>query len=318
MLAAMGAGPALDHGENDSSLATAPAGAERCQWCGAPLGAGAARVNATTLCPRCGAATSDPVGDAELDRAYAGWYRPDAGRFSGPGDAILRRSRAHLARRLDEVAPEGPVLDVGSGDGALLDALAARGRSVVGLERASSRPDVRSGEVSEIEGPWAAIVLWHALEHLGDAGAALAHLSTTLAPGGVIVIAMPNPGSLQARAFGDRWLALDPPRHRVHVPAPALLARLRDLGLRVERVSHLRGGQAVFGWLHGLVGSLPRHPDLYDAIRRPAARSAPLSAGARAGALAAAVVLLPVAAALALGEAALRRGGSTYVEARRV
>jgi hypothetical protein len=133
-----------------------------------------------------------------------------------------------------------------------------------------------------------------------------------------MVIAMPNPDSLQAKAFGDRWLALDLPRHVVHVPAASLLARLGDLGLRIERVGRLRGGQAVFGWLHGLVGWLPGRPDLYGAIRRPDARSAPMTAGRRLGALAAAVVLLPVAAGAALAEAALRRGGSTYVEARRV
>jgi hypothetical protein len=314
----MGAGPALDHGEDESPLAAVPAPAERCQWCGEALGAGSARLGGRTRCARCGAATSDPVTEAELDSAYAGWYRPDEGRFSGPGDALLRRSRGHLARRLDEIAPDGPVLDVGSGDGALLDALAARGRSAVGLERASTRPDVRSDDIAGVEGPWAGIVLWHSLEHLRDSGAALDHLSSTLVPEGVMVIAMPNPDSIQAKAFGDRWLALDLPRHLVHVPAASLLARLRELGLRIERVGHLRGGQAVFGWLHGLVGSLPGSPDLYDAIRRPDARSAPMGPAGRAGALAAAAVLLPVAAAAALAEAALRRGGSTYVEARRV
>jgi len=30
----------------------------------------------------------------------------------------------------------------------------------------------------------------------------------------------------------------------------------------------------VFGWVHGLVGKLPGHPDLYDAIRRSEARQA--------------------------------------------
>jgi 2-polyprenyl-3-methyl-5-hydroxy-6-metoxy-1,4-benzoquinol methylase len=314
----MAACPALDDEGIESPVSAAPAPGGSCRWCGRTFTASATRLRERALCARCGAATSDPVSEEELDRAYAGWYRPDDGRFSGPGDALLRRSRGHLARRLDEIAPEGPVLDVGSGDGALLDALAARGRAAIGLERVSSRPDVHSGEVAEVEGPWAAIVLWHTLEHLGDAGAALDHLCSTLLPQGVVVIAMPNPDSLQARAFGDRWLALDLPRHRVHVPASSLLARLRDLGLRVERVSHLRGGQTVFGWLHGLVGWLPGHADLYDAIRRPDARSAPMSAGTRAGALAASVALLPLAATLALAEAALQRGGSTYVEARRV
>ena len=125
------------------------------------------------------------------------------------------------------------------------------------------------------------------------------------------------PASLQARAFGDRWLHLDLPLHLVHVPAPALLARLRALGTRVERVSYLRGGQVVFGWLHGLVGLLPGHPDLYDAIRRPDARRRPMSGGRRLATLAAAAVALVPAAACALVEAGLRRGGTVYVEARR-
>jgi 2-keto-4-pentenoate hydratase len=43
-----------------------------------------------------------------------------------------------------------------------------------------------------------------------------------------------------------------------------------------------------------------------------------MPAGKRVVAVAAAVVGLPFAAVLALAEAAMRRGGSTYVEARRV
>lgn len=131
------------------------------------------------------------------------------------------------------------------------------------------------------------------------------------------MIAVPNPDSLQARAFGDRWFALDLPRHLVHVPARALIERLRAAGFRVERVSHLRGGQVVFGWLHGLVGSLPSRPDLYDAIRRPEARSEPMGPGRRAATLSAAALLLPAALLAAAAEVASRRGGTVYVEARR-
>ena len=111
-------------------------------------------------------------------------------------------------------------------------------------------------------------------------GEALRRAADLLMPGGVLVVSLPNVESWQARAFGDRWFALDLPRHLVHVPAPALIARIESLGLRVQRTSHLRGGQVVFGWLHGLTGALPGHPDLYAAIRRPEARDRPLSRGA--------------------------------------
>ena len=276
------------------------------------------RLGGRTRCGRCGAATTDPVpGERELERAYAG-YRPASGRFAGPGDWLLRRTRSLLARRLDRIAPAGPILDVGAGDGALLDALRARGRSAVGLERETSRPDVRNAEITGIEGAWAAVVFWHSLEHLRGAGRALEHATRILAPQGLLVIAMPNSDSLQARVFGDRWLALDIPRHLVHLPAPTLIEALRGEGMRVERVSHVRGGQAVFGWLHGMVGSLPGGIDLYDAIRRPEARRQPIARGRRRAALAAAALLLPIAVTCAALEAALRRGGSVYVEARLV
>jgi Methyltransferase domain len=296
-----------------------PAGgapAPSCGWCGRPLSEPA--ESGVARCASCGAATTYPVPtDAELDRAYSDWYRPAEGRFSGPGDRLLSYTRGVLARRLDRIAPPGPILDVGSGDGALLRTLRARGREAVGLERSASGPGVRDADVREVEGEWAAVVFWHTLEHLREAGPALDHAAGLLAPRGVLGVAMPNLASLQARAFGDRWLALDLPRHLVHVPAPALLARLRERGLDVERVSHYRGGQVVFGWLDGLVGLLPGDLDLYGAIRREGARGTPIGGARRAGTLAAAAVLAPVATAAAATEVAARRGGSIYVEARR-
>lgn len=289
-----------------------------CVWCGRPFDAGQPRLEGRRLCPHCGAATTDPWPDAAaLERAYAGWYRPASGRFAGPGDRLLRRTRGQLAGRLARIAPPGTVLDVGAGDGVLLDALRARGRKAIGLERVSTRADVHALDLEELDERFAAIVFWHSLEHLPAPSRALRRAAELLLPRGVMVIALPNAGSLQAKVFGDDWLALDLPRHLVHLPADALLARLSALGLQVERVSHLRGGQVVFGWLHGLVGMLPRVPDLYDALRRPAARQQAVDSRGRAVALAAAAVMLPAALALAGLEAALRRGGSIYVEARK-
>jgi SAM-dependent methyltransferase len=282
-----------------------------CRWCGEPLTDGeplAGRIR----CAHCGVATTEPWPTAaELDRAYAGAYRPEAGRFAGVGDRVLRRTRGSLAARIARIAPPGPVLDVGAGDGTLVVALRRHGREATGIEREDD-----DGSLPSAPGGWAAIVFWHSLEHLPDAAGALAAAAGKLAPGGVVIVAVPNSDSFQARAFGARWLALDPPRHLFHLTAAALSARLVELGLRVERVSYWRGGQVVFGWLDGLVGAPPPHLSLFDAIRRPQARFAPLGPDRRAAALLLAVLLSPAALAASAAEVAARRGGTVYLEAR--
>ena len=291
--------------------------AAQCAWCGRRFDSTDEYLTGRVRCARCGVATTSPwPSDEQLSAAYADWYRPESGRFSGLGDKVLRRTRSALAGRLHRILPPGPVLDVGAGDGTLVEAFVRRGREAVGLEPYASGPHVRHAEVQDVDGTWSAVIFWHSLEHLRQPARALGHAATLLSPGGTLVIAVPNAASLQARVFGDRWLALDLPRHLVHLTPAALLAKIEALGLRVERVSYLRGGQVVFGWVHGFVGKLPGHPDLYDSIRRSEARQAARSPVLRLYALAAAVAALPLALAATAVEVAARSGGTIYIEAR--
>ena len=294
--------------------------AEECAWCEHRLGGDDEHQAGRIWCARCGVATTSPwPSDGQLADAYEGWYRPEAGRFTGIGDAVLRRTRSVLVNRLHQVSPPGPVLDVGAGDGTLVEAFRRHGREAFGVDpyASGSSPHVRAVEFGEVGGAWSAVVFWHSLEHLRRPVRALRHAAAIVVPGGVLVVAVPNATSLQARLFGDRWFALDLPRHLVHISLQALLPQIEALGFQVERVSHLRGGQVLFGWLHGIVGRLPGHPDLYDAIRRSEARRAVQSPAFRVYALAAAVAVLPLAVAGTVIEVASRSGGTVYVEARR-
>jgi SAM-dependent methyltransferase len=230
------------------------------------------------------------------------------------GDAVLNRTRAAMAGRIDEIAPDGPVLDVGAGEGVLIDALRSRGREVMGLEPDPRHPDIVDRSIADVEGEWAAVVFWHSLEHLPNPGTAVREAARLLLPGGVVVIAVPNTDSLQAHAFGDEWLHLDIPRHLVHLPAPSLKAGLREDGFDIERVSALRGGQIAIGWLHGLVGAFGL--DLYQSLRAGGARRGSIPVGRRLAAIAAGIALFPVALACSSVEILLGRSGTVYVEAR--
>lgn len=307
--------------EINSSLGysrTSAAPATRCAWCEHVFDSADHYSAGRVRCARCGVATTSPwPSDEQLAEAYGDWYRPASGRFSGIGDAVLHRLRATLANRLHRMLPPGPVLDVGAGDGNLVGAFIRHGRDAVGLEPHGSGRHIRNAEVQEVGGAWSAVIFWHSLEHLRQPAEALRHAATLVAPGGKLIVAVPNARSLQARAFGDRWFGLDLPRHLVHLSPSALVSKIEDAGLRVERVSYLRGGQVVFGWVHGLVGLLPWHPDLYDVIRRREARSSAQTPARCALALGAAVIALPAALLATAVEVAARSGGSIYVEARR-
>ena len=310
----------IDAWEPRSTPGTGGPAPVACSWCGASFeGDGASeQLTGRLRCLSCGAATTDPWPTGpQLEAAYGNWYRPGpGGRFGFGGDVLLARSRGFIAARLDRVAPPGPVLDVGAGEGSLLDALQRRGREGTGLERNSSDPRFRSESIDQVEAGWAAVVLWHALEHLPDPGTAIREAARILLPGGVIAIAVPDNSSMQANAFGDAWLHLDLPRHLNHQTTASLTAGLERAGFDVELISHLRSGQQVIGWLEGLVGLLPGSPSVYQALRAPEARTRPIGPVRRAMTIAAAVALLPVAAACAAFELASRRGGTVYVEAR--
>ncbi len=213
-----------------------------CAWCERPLAHGSLRAFGQLRCEHCGATTAlDWPADRELVRAPAlavGTLRASH-RLCTLGEAARRRARRRLATRIARVAPPGPVLDVGSADGMLLDALRATGRLTTGIARPATRAGIQDAEITELGGRYAAIVFWQSLGRLRAPGLALDHAAALLKPGGLLAIAQPSATRLQARALGERLLAPGAPRHRVLIPPQTLLERLRALGLQVDRIDHL-------------------------------------------------------------------------------
>jgi SAM-dependent methyltransferase len=228
-----------------------------CAWCEQPLAIGPLPPLGRLRCTTCGAST--PAGWASEHPPARGarlQAQRGAHRLCSLGEAARRSAGRRLALRIARVAPPGAVLDVGSGDGLLLDALRATGRLVTGIERPPTRAGIHDAEITELGGRYAAIVFWQSLGRLRTPGAALEHAAALLKPGGLLAIAEPNAARQQARALGERWLAREVPRAPVQIPAQTLLERLHALGLQIERVDRRFEGRPAGGWLPGVLGGI--------------------------------------------------------------
>jgi 2-polyprenyl-3-methyl-5-hydroxy-6-metoxy-1,4-benzoquinol methylase len=280
-----------------------------------------------TRCRDCGYGKNLPVvPDEEIGRWYPPvYYGKGNVRFNPLFERLVRVFRRRRASVVAGRARPGPVLDVGCGRGLMLSYLRELGFEPHGVElteagawhaRNKLQIDMHVGKF--VEAPfWAeqfeAIVFWHSLEHMRDPAAILQHATRLLKPCGLLVVAVPNSDSLQARLFGANWFHLDVPRHYVHFGDKSLRMLLSRLGLRVTQEDHFSFEQNPYGWLQSLYNALGFDWNfLYDLIKDRGARSVSIRKHPFQALLTVALLplFLPLSLALTVAEAALRRGGT--------
>ena len=79
------------------------------------------------------------------------------------------------------------------------------------------------------------ITLWHVLEHLPNPEHLLSKIHNLLEKNGVLMIAVPNINSLDARYYKSYWAALDVPRHIWHYTIKGILSLVELNGFKLEK-----------------------------------------------------------------------------------
>jgi SAM-dependent methyltransferase len=216
-----------------------------------------------------------------------------------------------LVRELPRLAHQHVrIADIGCGDGQFLEFLKARGYDhIAGIEPDALRArNARKRGVpvfaSRAEAESAGLLkqsteimfVWHVLEHIERPAEFIKEYSRWLAPSGVMVISVPNQGSIQTRLFGYFSAYPDYGRHIWYhttdylnwfVPnAPGLDAKiLRDRNYEYE----------VFSWVDSIASAIVRRQNfVHKALKK--GEGGPLL---RLAAASLALCLLPVAAVLA-------------------
>lgn len=142
---------------------------------------------------------------------------------------------------------KGKLLDIGCGTGAFLNTMQKAGWQITGLEpdatareKAASLYNIHPSAPEQLfslpEGSFNAITMWHVLEHVHNLEGYLAKLQRLLAPGGKLIIAVPNYTSADAAYYGQHWAAYDVPRHLYHFSPASMKQLLGRFGLQLNGI----------------------------------------------------------------------------------
>lgn len=219
--------------------------------------------------------------------------------FEQSDTAAQRSARSALslftlqrARLVESVKPSGRLLDYGAGAGGFARFMAGRGFDTVGLEPYSlgttlEEPRLRLvraplAQVKDSLGKFDVITMWHVLEHLERPVPLLQELRSMLAPGGALVVSVPNFSSWQSEVFKGGWFHLDPPRHLLQFEPDTLEDCLRRGGFSVTRQAPFLPEYGTSGWIQSALNKvLPHRNFLYEWVKDRGALSS-MSTGEKA------------------------------------
>ena len=157
---------------------------------------------------------------------------------------IYRRKIVLVDAFMSRLPSDARVLDVGAGEGVLVEKYRAQGRNVVGVDANYESPSVKKASLASLpfeDGSFDAVLCLDVLEHLDllDQAPALREIKRCLTEDGTLLLSVPNLAHLHSRLrffLGGkltRTSALE--RHPGDRPAAEYLQLLDETGFRVIR-----------------------------------------------------------------------------------
>ena len=186
-------------------------------------------------CPVCHLKQTSPQpAQGEIGRYYASEdYVSHSDTRSGVINKLYHAARVLMLKKKHQWVLKasgqqtGYLLDVGAGTGHFPYYMKLSGWHAEGLEPdetarkvAAEKLNMPLDPIEKLdtlpENQYDVITLWHVLEHVHNPGSYFDRFRKILKPGGVLIIAVPNHTSRDAKRYKADWAAYDVPRHLWH------------------------------------------------------------------------------------------------------
>lgn len=142
------------------------------------------------------------------------------------------------------IKSKGNLLDIGAGTGDFLAYAQSKKWKVTGIE-----PSSRAKELAQKKGvsfvnsteelsdnSFDVITMFHVLEHVEDLDKQLSELKRISKPNGIIIVAVPNFKSYDAKYYKEFWAAYDVPRHIWHFSKRSIKKLFSEKEIELQKI----------------------------------------------------------------------------------
>jgi len=208
-------------------------------------------------CKKCGFVFTNPRPDEnELEKYYQSdeyfsHSKKKKGLISFLYDTVKKYALENKYKLISEIIPTGKILDIGCATGEFLNVFQQKGWTCYGIEPAKNprdfaienyNLDVRDeNAINNFDKEtFDVITMWHVLEHVPKLNERIEQIYKLLKPDGLLLIALPNYLSWDAKFYEAFWAGYDVPRHLYHFSSKTVSLLLNKHGFSVTEIKPMK------------------------------------------------------------------------------
>jgi len=201
-------------------------------------------------CESCGFKFTNPrPNESDLGKYYKSEeYVSHSNTNKGFINSVYQTVRKYtLLKKLQLVSKHfktGKILDIGCGTGEFLNTCKNAKWETLGIEPDDDARNMaiknygldirKESDLSGLaDSSFDVISMWHVLEHVPKLNERVEELKRLIKPTGIIIIAVPNCESLDAKSYKELWAAYDVPRHLYHFIPKDIETLFQKHGMKV-------------------------------------------------------------------------------------